>query len=129
MASRNMLRLAPGGDAPTTGTIHLPFVLSYKLTSSDSTINFYNANVPAKLRVIDAWVVMHGAGDTGDKVKLTDGTTDITDDLDVSSASDEDRTTFAQLDDATWEIDKDGTLTIISTSGALAEVFVLCINV
>ena len=91
-----------------------------------SSVKVYDANAPAKFRIIKAWGVMTGAGDTGDKVKIDDGTTVITDDVDVAAKSDKDAFDFASIDDAKRDIAAGGTLQVVWTSNAICDVFMLC---
>lgn len=132
MAKDKMRVHAPGGSpGPSNATIGSESLLHYKLASGDGNVDLWSKNAPYKFRVGEAYVVMHGAGATGDKVKLQRGDgaasetfADITDDLDVSSAADKSINRFTTYDDAQWEIDKDESLRIVSTSGSLADVFI-----
>jgi len=126
---RNAGRHTPGGDAGSTGNGGVPFVVHVKMESGDTTNKIYDAELPGKHRVLDAWYVMHGAGAASDTVKITDGTNDITDDVDVSAKSDKDRANFGQIDDARYEIADAGTLAVTTASGALVEVYILLVPV
>lgn len=134
MALRESMRVhAPGGSpAPGNGSLGSVSLLNYKLGASDTDIDIWSKNCPYKLRVVDAYCVMHGAGAASDAVTLKRGDgaasesfNNISEALDVSAALDKDIVRFASLDDAQWEIAKDESLRITSTSGALAEVFIL----
>ena len=138
MAFRGQMRVhAPGGSpAPDNGSISSDGYINYKLDASDTTVSIWSKNAPYKFRVVDAYVVMHGAGAASDAVKIERGDgaasetfNDITDDLDVSSAGDTDILRFGELDDAQWEVDRDESLRITSTSGALCEVFIKIVPV
>ncbi len=84
----------------------------------------FDADAPAKFRVIDFWAYSALAG-AGDTVKLTDGTTDITDALDM--ATDKDLKRATTIDDAANEIAVDGTLEVVTASGAVCRAFALCV--
>ena len=131
--AKNAPRLRPGGDSPLNGTV-VSSLLHYKvvLGASDTTVRIYDSSgtessegAPHGLEVVDAYVVMNGAGAASDAVKITDGTSDITDDLDVSAAGDTDRVAFGEIDDANATIAKGGQLYVVSTSGALCDVHIL----
>ena len=123
---RILAKVPDKGDYVNERTIH------YKLASGDSNIDIWSKNVPFKFRVVDGYCVQHGDGTTADKVKLQRGDgaasesfTDITDDLVVgASSSDKDITRFTTLDDAQWEIAVNESLRIVSTSGALVDVYI-----
>ena len=76
---------------------------------------------PAKCRVLDAVGVMIGAGATSDTWKITDGTNDITAAVDVSSASDKDRSPAGSIDDAHYDLIP-GTDTLTHTVASAAAV-------
>jgi hypothetical protein len=96
--------------------------------ASDSSLNLVQ-DAAFKFKIITAWVVMNGAGDSFDTVKLTDGTDDITDTLDVSSAGDTDLVSFGELDDAYATIEKGGDVVAETASGALVDVYALCVKI
>lgn len=84
-----------------------------------------------KTRVIDAWVVLRGAGVANTTLKVQNGATTITDAMDVSG-SDKALIRAATLDDAQWEIAAAGTLRVKTETGATqpaATVFVLGLRV
>lgn len=70
-----------------------------------------------KTRVIDAWLVLRGAGVSTTTVKVQNGATTITDAM-AASGSDKALVRCATLDDAQWEIAAGGTLRVKSETGA-----------
>jgi len=83
--------------------------------------------VPKQLRVLDAWCVKTAAaGGAGDTVTVEDEDgNDITDAMDLNIAD----TTIARattLDDANSDIPKGTGLQVLTASGAVARVYVLC---
>lgn len=70
-----------------------------------------------KTRVIDAWVIMRGAGVSTTTLTVKNGTSAITDALDVSGA-DKTIVRAAEIDDAAYEIAAAGTLRITTAVGA-----------
>lgn len=70
-----------------------------------------------KTRVIDAWIVLRGAGVANTTLQIKNGATAITDAL-VASGSDKAIVRAASLDDAQWEIAAGGTLRVTSAVGA-----------
>ncbi len=85
-----------------------------------------------KTRVIDAWLVLRGAGVSTTTLQLKNGTTNAITDAMAASGSDQAIVRCASLDDAYWEIAAAGTLRVTSATGASqpnATVFVLGIRV
>lgn len=70
-----------------------------------------------KTRVIDAWLVLRGAGVSTTTIKVQNGATTITDAM-AASGSDKALVRCATLDDAQWEIAAGGTLRVKSETGA-----------
>jgi predicted RecA/RadA family phage recombinase len=84
-----------------------------------------------KTRVIDAWLVLRGAGVASCTLQVKNGTTAITDAM-AASGADKALVRCASLDDASWEIAAGGTLRVTSAAGATqpdATVFVRGIRV
>lgn len=84
-----------------------------------------------KTRVVDAWLVLKGAGVSTTTLQVKNGTSAITDAM-AASGSDKAVVRCTQLDDAAWEIAAGGTLRVTSATGATqpdADVFVLGIRV
>jgi hypothetical protein len=116
-------------DAAVQGGV--PIVFRHTLTSgADGNQDIV---VTPKVRVIDAWLVMKGAGTAGSLVTVKNGSTAISNALDVSAKSDKDLVRFASIDDAQHEISAGGTLRLskASTGGDFpgAEVYVLALHV
>lgn len=111
----------------------VPFVLSATMTASDTakTIGPEQAEFP--FRVILAWGIMTGAGAAADTAviqRVSGGTTSsISNTADVSAFSNTDQFDFSQIDDATYKLSKGDKLQVTTVSGALVEVYVLCVRV
>ena len=106
----------------------IPFVL-YQATAGAAGPFSITTDSPLKFRIIDWHVVMTGAGASTDDVKLTDGTNNVTNAVDVSSAVDTAVVDGGQIDDLYHEIAKGGTLNVVTTSSADCIVYVNCITV
>ena len=63
-----------------------------------------------KIRVVDAWAVMKGAGTTGSLLTLKSTASAISDAVDVASAGDKARVGVGEIDDANHEIAGGGIL-------------------
>jgi len=89
--------------------------------------------VTPKVRVVDAWLVMKGAGTAGSVVTVKNGATAISDVLDVSAKADKDLVRFTSIDDAQHEITAGGTLRLSKASTGAdfpgAEVYVLALHI
>lgn len=70
-----------------------------------------------KIRVIDAMVVLQGAGVSSAVLTVKNGSTAITDGM-VASGSDKAIVRAATLDDAQWEVAAGGTLRVTGSAGA-----------
>lgn len=84
-----------------------------------------------KTRVIDAWLVLRGAGVSSTTLTVKNGATAITNAM-AASGSDQALVRATTLDDASWEIAAAGTLRVTSATGATqpdATVFVRGIRV
>lgn len=116
-------------DAAVQGGV--PIVFRHTLTSgADGNQDIV---VTPKVRVIDAWLVMKGAGTAGSLVTVKNGSTAISNALDVSASLDKALVRFSAFDDAQQEISAGGTLRLskASTGGDFpgAEVYVLALHV
>lgn len=93
----------------------------------------HDVTLTYKTRVVDAWLVLKGAGTTGSAVTVKNGSNAISDAVDVSAGGDKDRFGVGELDDAQHEIAAGGTLRIstASTGGDFpgAEAYVLGVRV
>lgn len=122
---RNLSKLFAEFGSGADGTLCIPFLVRCVTVAGTSTYTLV-ASAPRSFKVINAWGIMTGAGDTSDTVKLTDGSSDITETGDVSGLSDKDLFDFTSVDDSKYEIAKGGSLKVVTASGATAEVWVLC---
>lgn len=116
-------------DAAVQGGV--PIVFRLALTSGAN--GDQDIVVTPKVRVIDAWLVMKGAGTAGCLVTVKNGATAISNALDVSASLDKALVRFSAIDDAQHEISAGGTLRVskASTGGDFpgAELYVLALHV
>lgn len=106
-------------------TMGIPWVVEVQTTASDTSKSVWDGSCPRNCRILDAWGIMTGAGAALDTVKLTDGTNDISDTVDLSSAGDTDRFTVGELDDAYTDISEGGSLKVVTASDALCRVYIM----
>lgn len=84
-----------------------------------------------KVRVIDAYLVLRGAGVSSTTLQVKNGTTAISNAM-AASGSDTALVRATTLDDAAWEVAAGGTLRVTSATGATqpdATVYVTCVRV
>jgi hypothetical protein len=95
--------------------------------SNGNTVAIHNADAPFKYRVIDAWSVASSAD--GGSWKLTNGTNDISDTVNVTGV-DKAVDRAGTLDDAYNEIAADGSLSVVG-DGTLTDcqVYILAVRV
>lgn len=87
--------------------------------------------VAQKIRVIDAWLILRGAGVSTTTLQVKNGANAISTAM-AASGSDQALIRATTLDDANWEISAGGTLRVTSATGAsqpAAIVFVKAIRV
>lgn len=90
-----------------------------------------NVVITNKTRVLDAWLVLRGAGVASTTLQVKNGATAITDAM-AASGTDKAVVRCATIDDAQHEISAGGTLRITSATGATqpaAVVYVLGVRV
>ena len=111
----------------------LPFLYQCTMTASNTPQTLGPVQAEFPFRVILAWGVMTGAGAAADTVvinKIAGGVTSaITNTADVSAFSDTDQFDFSQINDANYRVPKGGRLSVTTASGALCEVYALCVRV
>ena len=111
----------------SVGTAGIPFLVTVQTSAGTASYKPYGDATPYSMRVIDAWCVATALGGASDTVTVGDGTTDITDAMDLNVAD----TTVVRagtINDAVHDIAKGGTLEIATASGAVALVYVLCVR-
>ncbi len=86
------------------------------------------ADAQFKFRVIDVKVILTAAGGAADTLTVKNGSTAITDDLDLNK-SDATETRAATYDDAQWDISPGGSLKVSTASGPAGVLFVTCMKV
>lgn len=98
--------------------------------STVASTTAYNAvlNLTRPVKVVRVWGFMTGAGGAGDTVVVKNGSTAITETIDLSALADKEVFQATSLDDAQWLVSKDGSITVTSASDALTELFIEVIN-
>jgi hypothetical protein len=115
------------GTNPVLGGIPVLF----PFTIAAGALADQDITVTHKIRVIDAWVVLRGAGVANTTFQVKNGSTAITDAM-AASGSDTALVRAAVLDDAAYEVAAGGTLRVTSATGATqpsATVYVLAMRV
>ena len=92
-----------------------------------SVVDLVLGTVLQDCRIIDIWGVMTGAGASGDTVKVTNGTNDITTAQDVSAKGDKALFKFIDIDDAYRDLTANTLIHAVNASGALCDVYVLAV--
>lgn len=118
---------ATTGNASVVGAVpvlHRIDIAAGALAETDVVLTY-------KTRVIDAWLVLRGAGVATTTVKVQNGATAISNAM-AASGSDKDIVRCASIDDAQHEIAAGGTLRIKTETGASqpdATIYVLGVRV
>jgi len=113
----------------------VPVVFTQDVAGTADNTNICDANCPFKLTIIDAWVVITTAGSSATTIKLTDGTNDITDAMDIyngGAIGDKAIVRAGEIDDAYATLSEDDSLvaTISDTTDSPAcTVYVMAIPV
>jgi hypothetical protein len=108
----------------------IPFVIEFAFSGATAEQPIYSANAPFKFKVIDAWVQQTGgAGGAGDTALLDNGTTAITDAMDMGSVADGTVVHATTIDDAYATIAKDGSMDVTTASSAVGTMTILCVRV
>lgn len=119
-AHRGRLRLS-------TGLYGIPFVIVVPCTASTSTYTLFSSDAPKRFRVFSVNGVMTGAGGALDTVVVNNGSSAITNTIDVSALQDQDTFVAAKINDANWQVNKNGSLNVVTVSGALATLYINCL--
>ena len=123
-------RFINGQQFALAGNIHgAPTFRLFKQTVAGTSSYVVVANAAFKFRVVGVTGIMTGAGGASDTVKVTDGTNDITDTINVATLADKSVFSAATIDDAYWNISVGGDLKVETASGALAYVIIECVRV
>ena len=122
--ARNMKVLGP--DNVTAG---IPVL--YRIAAGGGPVSIdTDIAITEKSRVVDAWIILQGAGTSGDGIVVKNGSTAITDSMTVAGAADKAVVGATTIDDAAYDIAAGGTLRVAYTSGGGAsppcDVYVLC---
>jgi hypothetical protein len=95
----------------------VPIALVYEVTEGAAEIKVFDSNAPYKFEVIDVVVQPRGASANG-TMKLTNGTSDITDT--IACATDKTLDRAATIDNAYSTISQGGSLSIVCAGDAVA---------
>lgn len=115
--------VATVANVNTTGGIPV----LYRITATALTGDV-DVTVAEKIRVLDVWCVATAAGGASDTITVKNGSTAITDAMDLNVA-DKVLVRAGTIDDAQHEIAAAGTLKVTGASAATCEVYVLAIRV
>lgn len=100
----------------TSGDSHIPVLYNFEYAGgATATITKTLVNTVV---VIDAWVVMRGAGTTSDTVQVKNASSGITEALDIAAAADNAIVRFTQDAHATRQVSAAGSLAVTCTSGS-----------
>lgn len=112
LESGSILNAAPVADQNTSGGI----LLVHRVDVAGGTGDDIDVTLTHKTRVIDAHVVLGGAGTAGGTVTVKNGSDAITDAIDVSSGGNKDIVRAGEIDDSKQDIDAGGTLRVTFAS-------------
>lgn len=115
--------VATVADVNTTGGIPVLYRIDCAALTGDVDVV-----VAEKIRVIDVWAVATAAGGASDTIIVKNGSTAITDTMDLN-VSDKVVVRALTIDDAQHEIAAAGTLKVSGASAATCVVYVLAIRV
>lgn len=105
------------------------FVLHASADTSASSFSFDGDPVQLKkFRVIQAWGIMTAAGAASDTAQVQIDSNAITEAVDLSALADKDVFDFASLDDAYYDVARDGALKLVTASAAQCDVYLLCVR-
>ena len=101
-------------SAGTFGTDYnmIPFIISADVSNTATSVIF-NANVPFKLRIIDAWSISTTGGNSGTWI-VDDGTTNVVNAV-TWGTGDNDIARAAEIRDATFDIAEGGTIRVVNS--------------
>lgn len=117
----NQLGLLDNSYGSPTSVFHVQTVAS---TTAYTAVS----NLDRDVKVIRVWGFMTGAGGASDTVVVKNGSTAITDTIDVSALADKEVFEAATIDDAQWVVKKGGSITVTSASDALTHIFIEVVN-
>lgn len=116
--AEHMADSAVGAFAPADLVIYQTF-------SGAGTTNIFASNAPRKFQVVDFSVRLTAVGAGSETAKLTDGTNDITNALDLSGA-DNSVVSVGTIDDAYNEIAASGSLDLVIATGGDGIARIVC---
>ena len=124
IAARTLGPLLEDRGCTTDAKMAVPWVLEVQTVAGTTDYTLIEALLK-DCRIVRVWAIMTGAGGADDTLKVTDGTNDITDTVDLSSLGDTDLFDVGELDDAYTDIAKGGSIAVTTASDALCRVYVM----
>lgn len=116
--------------ATVENNIAVPFVITKDITTGAASVKLMDANAPFKFRIIDVIIEPAGASTNG-TMKITDGTSDITDA--IVCAVDKTVARAGTIDNAKSTIAKGGSVVVVCAGDAVAStignVSIVCVKV
>lgn len=113
-------------DRVVSGTAGVPVVFRVVTAAGTSTYNIFNANAPRGLRVLDVVCYAAAAGGAADTVTVQNATNAITNAMDLNVA-DNTRVAATTLNDAYQDVERGGTLSVVTASDAVARVIIFAV--
>ncbi len=101
------------------------FVLACQTTAAVDTYTVVKDS-PVQFRVLDAWIVCTAANAAADTFTVYRNSDAITDAIDPADSTDKDLQTAGTIDDAYHVIRKGDDLKVVTASGAVGLVYILC---
>lgn len=86
------------------------------------------AGLTRPVKIVRVWGIMTGAGGVGDTVVVNNGSTAVTEVIDLSTAANKEVFGAGSIDTAQWAVSKGGSITVTSASDATTELFIEVIN-
>jgi hypothetical protein len=110
------------------------FVIAQQTVSGTASYTVVDSPIPFPFRVVDVVCVATAAGGVGDTITVKNGSTAITNAMDLN-VSDKAVVRAGTIDDAEHNIEKglsnvaDDTLVVSTASGAVALVYIFCVRI
>lgn len=111
----------------STALYGIPFTIIQPCVAATSTYTIFSSDAPKRFRVFDVTGVMTGAGGALDTVVVNNGSNAITNTIDVSALADQDTFVAAKINDTNWQVNKNGSLSVVTVSGALCTIYINCV--
>lgn len=106
-----------------TGGVPIIYKVAAAALTGDITVT-----IPHKIEVLDVWCVAGAAGGAGDTITVKNGSTAITNAIDLNIA-DKTRAAAGTIDDAQVQVAAGANLVVTGASGVTADVYILAMRV